>query len=137
MVDGTSTIRLADGTELLGEYQSTGTVEAQQLVRRHDGQLLHLPPLLYAVAASLDGARDLADVADRARQLSGRDLSVDNVSYLIESKLRPAGLLAADDEPRALPHAAPVLGLRFRVGLVPERVHRAVTLALRPLFRLY
>ena len=102
MVDGTSTIRLADGTELLGEYQSTGTVQARQLVRRHDGQLLHLPPLLYSVAASLDGAQDLQEVADRARQLSGRDLSIDNVSYLIETKLRPAGLLATDEPPRAL-----------------------------------
>src|SRR3954447_14416671 len=137
MVDGTSTIRLADGTELLGDYHSTGTVEARQLVRRHDGQLLHLPPLLYAVAASLDGAHDLAEVADRARHMSGRDLSIDNVSYLIEAKLRPAGLLATAEPPRVLPHAAPFLGLRFRVGLVPERVHRAVTLALRPLFRMF
>jgi putative peptide zinc metalloprotease protein len=57
------------------------------------------------------------------------------VHYLIEAKLRPTGLLGTDQEPPPLPHATPLLGLRLRFGLVPERAHRAVTTALRPLFR--
>jgi putative peptide zinc metalloprotease protein len=128
-------LRLADGTELLGEYYSPGVRHTQHLVRRRDGQLLQLPPLLYAVAASLDGERDIEAIAARATTLAGRELSADNVHYLIDAKLRPTGLLDAGHEAPPLPHATPLLGLRLRFGLVPERAHRAVTTALRPLFR--
>ena len=61
--------------------------------------------------------------------------SADNVAYLVDNKLRPAGLLATAEHAAPLPHAAPLLGLRLRFGLVPERAHRAATTALRPLFR--
>ena len=36
--------RLASGTELLGEYQSSGVHRGQYLLRRHDGQLIQVPP---------------------------------------------------------------------------------------------
>jgi putative peptide zinc metalloprotease protein len=130
-----SPLRLADGTELLGEYYSPGVRQTQHLVRRRDGQLLQLPPLLYAVAASLDGERDIEAIAAWATTLAGRELSSDNVQYLIDAKLRPTGLLSSDRDAPPLPHATPLLGLRLRFGLVPERAHRAVTTALRPLFR--
>src|SRR5262245_52042306 len=134
-VEMRTALRLADGTELLGEYQSPGVRVVQHLVRRGDGQLLQLSPLLYAVAGSLDGDGDLDAIATRAGRIAGREFSADNVDYVINAKLRPAGLIPAADAAPPLPHAAPLLGLRLRFGLVPERAHRAVTTALRPLFR--
>jgi putative peptide zinc metalloprotease protein len=127
--------RLVDGTELLGEYCSPGVQVTQHLVRRPDGQMLQLTPLLYAVAACLDSGHDLETVAARVSTAVGRDVSADNVAHLIDSKLRPSGLVVNDDETAPAPRANPLLALKLRVGLVPEPLHRAVTTALRPLFR--
>jgi len=128
-------VRLVDGTELLGEYHSPGLQVTQHLVRRPDGQMLQLTPLLYAVAASLDTGHDLETVAARVSTAVGRDVSAENVAHLIDAKLRPSGLVVTDDEMAPAPRANPLLALKLRVGLVPEPLHRTVTTALRPLFR--
>src|SRR5438309_10255363 len=51
--------RLADGLELIGEYRDSGFQEPHYIVRRADGQIIQLPRLMYVLAASLDGNRDL------------------------------------------------------------------------------
>ena len=50
--------RLAEGIELIGEYQGSGFVQAPYIVRRADGQVIQLPRLLYLLAANVDGERD-------------------------------------------------------------------------------
>jgi hypothetical protein len=55
--------RLAEGVELIGEYQGSGLQEPGYIVRRADGQIIQLPWLLYLLASSLDGERDLQQVA--------------------------------------------------------------------------
>ena len=129
-------VRLAQGTELLGQYQGSGFHDPHHLVRRHDGQVIQVSHLVYLVASALDdGAGDVHRVADQVTRQFGTEVSPDNVSYLVENKLRPCGLVTSEEEaPAALERARPLLGLRLRVGLVPERVHRAVTGALLPLF---
>jgi putative peptide zinc metalloprotease protein len=115
--------RLAEGTELIGEYRGSGFQEPRYLIRRSDGQVMQLPALLYRVAGSLDGRRDDGELAAELDQ----DLTAEEFSFLVEEKLRPAGIIAADDEPDAAEPVAPVksdplLALRYRVGVVPAGV---------------
>lgn len=60
------------------------------------GQLIQLPGLLYLLASSLDGRRDLEQVAALLSVESGRGVSAQQVSYLMENRLRPPGIMAAD-----------------------------------------
>src|SRR5918997_617653 len=55
--------RLAEGTELIGEYQGSGFQEPRFIVRRVDGQVIQLPRLLFLLASLLDGRRDLQALA--------------------------------------------------------------------------
>ena len=128
---------LAPGTELLGQYEASAFTQPRYLLRRPDGQVIQVTRLLYLVASCLDGGHALVDIAGRAQPtLLGRPVSVDNVNYLIEHKLEPLGVVAADADTEApLTRSNPLLlGLRFRTRVVPERVHRGVSTALRPLF---
>ena len=55
--------RLADGVELLGEYQDSGYRQPPSLVRRADGQVIQMSPLLYQLTCRIDGSRDAAAIA--------------------------------------------------------------------------
>lgn len=50
--------RLAEGVEPLGKYQGSGYRQPPSLVRRADGQVIQMSPLLYQVACRIDGFRD-------------------------------------------------------------------------------
>ncbi len=127
--------RLAEGLELIGEYVGSGFKETPYLARRMDGQVLQLTHLLYLVAEAVDGERDFGQISEKVTEKFGRTVSADNVEFLVEKKLRPLGVLAAADgtSPR-LKKAAPMLSLKFRTRLVPERVVRAITTLFYPLF---
>ena len=87
--------RLADGVELLGEYQGSGYSQPPSLVRRADGQVIQMSPLLYRVACRIDGSRDPAAIAELVSADLGRSLTADQVRYLITAKLLPLGIVAA------------------------------------------
>src|SRR5438552_19178160 len=89
--------RLADGIELLGEYRDSGFKEAPFLARRADGQVLQLPRLLYLLAANTDGRRNYAEIAESVTEAFGRGVSEDNVRVLLDSNLRPLGVLPPPD----------------------------------------
>ena len=128
-------LRLGEGIELLGQYQGSGFKEAPYLVRRPDGQMIQLPPLLYFVAERLDGDRDLDEIADEVTAVFGRGIDADGVKYLIEEKLQPLGILPKHD--RAPPEIAapdPLLALKLRTAVVPARVVNWITRAFLPLF---
>jgi putative peptide zinc metalloprotease protein len=134
-------LRLAAGTELLGLYDGSAYQQPHYLVRRGDGQVLHLSHLLYLVLSALDGRRDLEGAAAHVTEALGRTAVADDVTYLVENRLRPLGLVASPAKPgapeaeeRALPRSKPLLALRFRTKVVPARFHRTVTAALQPLF---
>ena len=129
-------MRLAQGTELLGQYEGSAYREPHYLVRRGDGQVFHLSRLLYLVLVALDGVRDLGSVAVRVSEEFGRLVIADNIDYLVENKLRPLGLLATSAEvgDETLPRSKPLLALRYRTKVIPARFHRTVTAALQPLF---
>src|SRR5690348_6518412 len=83
---------LADGVVPLGFAQGSGYRRPPALVRRGDGQILQLTPLLYAVLVAVDGRRSYGDVAAEATRTSGRTLHEDDARSLVEGKLCPLGL---------------------------------------------
>jgi putative peptide zinc metalloprotease protein len=129
------TPRLADGVELLGEYKDSGYSQPPSLVRRADGQVIQMSPLLYQVTCRIDGRRDPAAIAELVSHDLGRSLSADQVHHLITAKLIPLGVVAAAGVQVALPKANPLLSLRARGTLLSERAANAAAALFRPLFR--
>jgi putative peptide zinc metalloprotease protein len=127
--------RLAEGVELLGEYKGSGYAQPPSLVRRADGQVIQMSPLLYRVACRIDGSRDLDAIAELVSADLGRSLTADQVRYLITAKLLPLGVVAAEGVPAAAPKANPLLALRARGTLLSERAANAAGALLTPLFR--
>jgi putative peptide zinc metalloprotease protein len=126
--------RLADGVELLGEYQGSGYSQPPSLVRRADGQVIQMSRLLYQVTCRIDGSRGPAAIAERVSEDLGRSLTADQVRHLITSKLLPLGIVADEGAPAVPPKADPLLALRARGTLLPERAANAAGVLLRPLF---
>ena len=127
--------RLADGVELLGEYRDSGYSQPPSLVRRPDGQVIQMSPLLYGVTCRIDGFRDAAAIAELVSADIGRSLTADQVRYLITAKLQPLGIVAGQGHPAVPPRARPLFALRARGTLLPERAANAAAVLLRPLFR--
>jgi putative peptide zinc metalloprotease protein len=126
---------LADGVELIGEYEGSGFKEPPSLARRSDGQVIQLPPLLYAVAAKADGQHTFESIADDVSREIGRGLDADQVQFLVDEKLRPIGILAAaDGSSPKLEKPDPFLALRFRAAVISERMSDRLGLLFKPLF---
>jgi putative peptide zinc metalloprotease protein len=127
--------RLSRGVELIGRYEGSGFKEPPFIVRRRDGQVVQLPPLLYALAEEIDGRRDVPAIADAFSHRIQRQVSPDDVEMLLDSQLRRLGLVAGrDDRTVEVPKLDPLLALKLRVKVVPERVIWPITTLLRPLF---
>jgi putative peptide zinc metalloprotease protein len=126
--------RLAAGVQLLGEYKDSGYTQAPSLVRRPDGQVIQMSRLLYLVASRLDGSRGPVAIAELVSHDLGRSLTAEQVRYIIAAKLVPLGIVADQDAPAAPPTASPLLTLKARGTLVPERVAGAAGVFLGPLF---
>jgi putative peptide zinc metalloprotease protein len=127
--------RLTDGVELLGEYRDSGYSQPPSLVRRPDGQVIQISPLLYRVICHIDGSRGAAAIADLVSADLGRSLTAEQVCYLVTTKLQPLGIVASQNSPAAPPRARPLFALRARGTLLPERAANAAAMLLRPLFR--
>lgn len=126
---------LADGVQLIGEYEGSGFKEPPSLVRRADGQVIQLPPLLYSVATKADGANDYAHIAEAVGAEIRRGLDAEQVRFLVDEKLRPLGIVAeADGSTQDVAKPDPFLGLKFRMSVIPERVSNVLGAAFRPLF---
>ncbi len=132
---------LAPGVELIGEYQGSGFKEPRFIVRRGDGQVIQLPRLLFLLASMVDGRRDLAAVAGLLSAEFGRVVSAQQVSYLIDNRLAPVGIVVADPTaghtdtaPKMAVKSDPLLALKLRVGVVPERVVWRIAGFFRPMF---
>ena len=126
--------RLAAGVQLLGEYKDSGYTQAPSLVRRPDGQVIQMSRLLYLVASRLDGSRGPEAIAELVSHDLGRSLTAEQVRYIISAKLLPLGIIADPDAPTTPPTANPLLALKARGTLVPERAANAAGTFLGPLF---
>jgi putative peptide zinc metalloprotease protein len=127
--------KLAEGIELIGEYEDSGYKEPPSIARRADGQVIQLPKLLFFVAESTDGKRTYEQIAERVTEATGRGVSGDDIRFLVNEKLRPLGVLAqADGSSPQVQKADPMLALKFRAALVPEGAVRAITTVFYPFF---
>ncbi len=127
-------LRLVDRCELLGRYESAAFEQPQYLIRRAGDRLVRSSEVLYLLASHLDGSKDAGEIAEQISADLGRLVSAENVCYLVKHKLQPNASVAGTGAVSAQqPRARPLLALRFRAKLLPERAHRGVTLALRPL----
>ena len=125
----------ADGLVLIGESKGSGYRTPPALVRRTDGQTLQLTPLLYAVVEAVDGRRSVEEVAEEVRRRTGKPVSADNVTQLVDSQLRPLGLLTqADGAQPQLKRSDPLLGLKAKVSVTDPARTRALTAPFALLF---
>ena len=127
--------RLADGIELVGRYEDSGFKEPPFIARRSDGQVIWLPELLYRLVERVDGRRGYDELAAAMTEATRRGVDADAIRFLVDKKLRPLGVLAAaDGSSPKLQKVDPLLALRFKAGVVPERLTWLLTTVFRPLF---
>jgi len=129
--------RLAEGVELLGEYEGSGLTQATYLARIPGGQVVHLSRLLYLVLSGLDGGRTVDEIATRVTAAFGRPVSAGNVEYLLAKKLAPLGLVGGGAHRDSADGQAPapaILTLRFHRTLVPAPAVQHLALLFAPLF---
>lgn len=130
--------RLSAGLRLHGEYQGSGFTEPRYIARRGDGQVIQLSRLLYLVSTAIDGVRDLEMVSFRVSAEYGRELSPENIAYLIEHKLEPLGVTAPPGQPDgevAAPKSDLLLALKFHRVLFRENAVARIAAALAWLHR--
>ncbi len=119
---------LERGVELLGRMASSGYREAPTLVRRSDGQMVKLTPLLYELLGLLDGRRDCEQLAAELGARIDRQVTGEDVCFLIERKLAPLGLVGgADGSGPELVKANPLLALRPRFVITRPGLTRTLT----------
>src|SRR3954447_26581072 len=123
----------AAGVELLGPVHGSGYRDGAALVRRADGQMVQLGPLMFGLLECIDGSRSLDELAAAMTSRLGRRLDPDQVRALAE-KLAAQGLLAGT-EAAAPPRANPLLALRWKVLVTDPAVTRRLTAPFAVLFR--
>ena len=111
----------------------TGYRDGVSLVRRADGQMVQLGPLMYGLLESLDGRLDGAGLADALSARLGRRVGEDHVERLAE-KLAAQGLLAGSEH-RAPPRRNPLLALRWKFLVTNPELTRRITAPFAVLFR--
>ena len=132
---GTDVLARADGVQMIGEMQGSGYRTPPALARRADGQVVQLTPLLYAVLDAVDGTRTEAEVAHVVSSQTGQDVTAENVRTLVDSNLRPAGLLAlSDGSQHEVKKSQPLLGLTFKFAVTDPDKTRRVTAPFARLF---
>jgi putative peptide zinc metalloprotease protein len=127
-------LRLADGVELLGEYEGSGFKEPRYMARRPDGEMIQLTQLLYFVAEEIDGRSDYDQIAERVSERYGRTVTADNVKTLVDKNLAVDGFIAGHDGQPRPKKVDPLLALKFKFTLLPEGAVNFFAALLRPLF---
>src|SRR3954447_13014553 len=115
----------AEGLELLGEVHGSGYKDGACLVRRADGQMVQLGPLMFALLESADGRRGVQELADSMSEKLGRQFEPEHVLRLAE-KLAEQGLVAGSEH-KAPPKRNPLLALRFKYLVTDPKITRRIT----------
>src|SRR3954454_1473259 len=127
-----SALARAEGLDLLGEVSGSGYKEGAALVRRADGQMVQLGPLMYGLLEETDGERDVAALAAAMSARLGRRFDGEHVVRAGE-KLAEKGLLAGFED-NAPPRSNPLLALRWKVLFTDPKVTRRITAPFQALF---
>jgi putative peptide zinc metalloprotease protein len=104
----------------------SGYREPPALVRRADGQILQLTPILYALLEHVDGRTSLQSLEKPVSDATGREITAEQLGLLVDQQLRPLGLLLRPDGSQPeLKRADPLLRIRFRSTITdPSRTRR-------------
>ncbi len=128
-------LELADGLELIGEFEHSGYKEPPSLVRLASGQTVQLTDLLYVVLTCIDGQRDLPAIAAAVSESIGKTATTDDVRFLVEEKLRPLGVLKEPDGSNpSVEKPGALLQIRGRFTLFSEKTTQLLTSPFRLLF---
>jgi putative peptide zinc metalloprotease protein len=122
-----------EGVELLGPVHGSGYKDGAALVRRGDGQMVQLGPLMYGLLEGADGNRGNGELAAALTERLGRRFDEEHVVRLAE-KLADQGLLAGTEH-KAPPRRNPLLALRWKVLVTNPDVTRRLTAPFTVLFR--
>jgi putative peptide zinc metalloprotease protein len=122
----------ACAVELIGSFQGSGRANETYLARRDDGQWVELSPLLWLTLSNLNGVRTSAQVADGVAAAWSQPVASEDIDYLIDKKLVPAGLVGTPSGKLQRPDL--VLALRAKKVLLPAKVVSAISRPLRFLF---
>jgi len=123
----------AEGIELLGPVHGSGYKEGAALVRRADGQVVQLGPLMYSLLENIDGRRTPAELAESLSDCVGRECDEEHVLALAQ-KLADQGLLAGTEH-KAPPRRNPLLALRWKVLVTNPAITRRITAPFTFFFR--
>jgi putative peptide zinc metalloprotease protein len=119
--------------ELCGDVHGSGYSGGAALVRRADGQMVQLGPLMYALLECVDGRRARSELAECLSERLGRRVDEEHV-VRIAQKLAAQGLLAGHEH-KAPPRRNPLLALRWKVLITNPRTTQRLTVLFTPLFR--
>ena len=133
--------RLSENVRLVGRMSESAFAVEPWLVER-DGKFIQVTELLYRLAELADGSRSIEQIADDASSATGSDISPELVAKLIESRLAPIGLIAADPHlPASLSARAQgsraqssPLALNMRMAVISPRLISALTRWLQYLY---
>jgi putative peptide zinc metalloprotease protein len=120
-----SALDRAEGVELLGDVHGSGYKDGAALVRRADGQMVQLGPLMYALLECVDGRRSLDELAACMSESLGKGFDAQHIEKLAQ-KLAAQGLLAGTEQ-HAPPRRNPLLALRFKVLVTNPRWTKLLT----------
>ena len=123
----------AEGLELLGRPHGTGYPEGTSLVRRADGRMVQLSPLLYGLLDCLARPQTAAEAAVALSATIGRRVGPEQVVRLAE-KLGQQALLAGTED-AAPPAPNPLMALRWKVLVTRPGLTRLLTTPFTVLFR--
>jgi putative peptide zinc metalloprotease protein len=122
--------------------KGAGYTETPFLIRSPEGAYCRVSELLFRVAQAANGRRDLQEVATYVSRTTVKQVSADNVAWLVRERLK--GLVSLVDEPssagddpaRSSPFLLPraIVRLRLRRVIVGEQVVGRVADALQFLF---
>jgi putative peptide zinc metalloprotease protein len=126
----------ASGVELLGLVNGSGLNHSTYLVRRADGQVVQLTELLHHIVAEAAPALPSDELARRVSARFGRELDVEGLTLLAESKLEPLGLLQSPGAAPAAPppSANPLLALSAKATLLSRGAVSRLASLLSPLY---
>lgn len=117
------TPRRGQDVELLGRVDHDAHEHPVWLVCVGGERYIHATSRLYHVLLYADGSRSEPEIAERVVADTGEETTPEQVAWLVQNRLEPAGLVAGESASSASrPAQMPLLAIRHRLPLLPPRV---------------
>ncbi len=135
----------APEVELVGQTPDSGLTEDQWLICYEGSDYVQVTTLIYHILLYADGQTPVEEIARRVGLATQKAITADQVRWLITNRLASSGLLVvgepagghtADTNRQApiTPPKAPLLGIRYRLPLLPYEITEPVTAILKYLY---